>query len=152
MNKDRVLALADTIEKMDRFDYAVFFNDEASETSTGGHYLSSCANALVHKCGTVGCVAGWAVAEAFVHGVDVDAPKYNLDEVRVMADWLGIDYNEADQIAYGGLFQYGEINPQNPMDTMTGVTAGQVATALREWVAGERELWDGWTPSHEHAR
>lgn len=88
MNKERILKLADHIEKMaytgpddaGSGDYPDDFNAE-TPTFNMAFYMNSCE--------TAGCIAGWA---AHLFGKKSDKPIY--DHADVAAKVLGLDWNE----------------------------------------------------------
>lgn len=59
MNKEALLAVADVIEYMNRFDMDVVASGDDGELDD--------ATVIWEDCGTVGCIAGWTLAWADIH-------------------------------------------------------------------------------------
>jgi hypothetical protein len=90
MNKDRILAVADAIEKhsirglgFNMGDFIASWNEDNSG----------------HHCGTTACIAGWAYHLAKRRKTAVNVDRYPGGAGDVARDWMGL----SDRIA-GGLF------------------------------------------------
>jgi hypothetical protein len=75
MNKDRILALADLVERQPHSDY---YADAGFNMET-----------YIHKCGTPSCIAGWAIF-TFGGRSDLDCASDRDTENRDAGELLGI--------------------------------------------------------------
>lgn len=94
MNKERLLELADLLESekvVGHFDMDYFFKSYNLSVPTHTHKLGA-AEAL-NVCGTVACIAGWAVA-AF----NPKLQGFQIDYEQIAADLLGLRYEQADRL------------------------------------------------------
>jgi hypothetical protein len=139
MNTDRLLELADAIERADRFNlrsWATYL-----DVRDGAPPLRD----LVHDCGTAGCIGGWTVA---LFSAQVDEVADDANESAEAAYLLDLEDNEAWRLFYpepapcpGGSVQsiwadvaddYGwELPNSNSWEWAEQITATQAADVLR---------------------
>lgn len=134
MNRDRLFAVADAIEKSPaRFDMGAVLRGDGIFTSLSPGTL------VKPKCGTVGCVAGFTCA--------LFAPKISPVEIEEFARLiLSLDKNQADRPFYIGLERNGKKSiwrenagrfgiPENP--DYGDITADIAVTVLRALAKGK---------------
>lgn len=59
MNRERILAVADAIEKANHVALDEFIDNPDEYFSASGLYTITAFNMATWKCGTVGCIGGW---------------------------------------------------------------------------------------------
>jgi hypothetical protein len=150
MNTDRLLELADAIERADRFylrSWATYLDVRSQE---GAPPLKD----LVHDCGTAGCIGGWTVA---LFSTRVDEVDEDADEANEATDLLDLEDHEAWRLFYpepqtcpGGSVRsiwadvaddYGwELPNSNSWEWAEQITAEQAADVLRRIAREELTL------------
>lgn len=93
MNKERILELADVIEKQ----------PHTTRHSEGGFNMSC----YTHECGTPSCIAGWATSHW-----GIDAPSSGMADAA--AELLGISKEAADDLFLMPAFSMHEMNRIKP--------------------------------------
>ncbi|PZP62989.1 MAG: hypothetical protein DI604_28090 [Delftia acidovorans] len=116
MNKERILALANLIEKQPH---------SAVEEVSGFNMVS-----YVHACGTPACIAGWAVASEGTPSPLAHQPIQPTGVSSRAAKYLGLEYPEAEELFLGGVYDLDEITP------------AQAAACLRHLAETGEVDWD----------
>lgn len=143
---ERLIAIADLIERTGAFSYGHWYVDE------GGGELDDHEGAekLAHgACGTSGCIGGWAAALALQEG-DITTEELHDRPISYIArEWLQI--NESDtfgELFYGGsLYEWrGEVPDGDGYDDederhWTNATPVEVAKMLRDIANGDHPTW-----------
>lgn len=127
MNKERILALADLIEKQ----------PHTGEADLSGFNMEW----LTHDCGTPSCIAGWAAWEndGRPSKMDVDWGFYAVENRA--ATWMGFaeiteGLSESEDQTF--LLFY----PQNPYDDYHSITPSHAAAVLRNLAETGEVNWD----------
>jgi hypothetical protein len=145
MNTNRLLEVADLIERADRFNLRTYVTYDDDRSIHGAPPLRD----LVHDCGTAGCVAGWTVA---LFSDNVDEVDDVGAESHAAADLLDLNEHEVLQLffpepnAVASVWarvadDYGwELPNSNSWEWADQITAAQAADVLRRIARGELEL------------
>lgn len=127
MKKERILALADLIERQ----------PHTTLEENHGFYMGN----WTHNCGTPSCIAGWA-AYASVDGILENMPGYGgYHEVGM--DFLGICRKQADALFEPDLLSEEEKEEEvDPTEIWGFITPAQAAATLRRLAETGNVKWD----------
>lgn len=119
MNHDRMLALADLIERVppDRFNMMMFF-DGPENCSSRWHYMHA------GECGTSCCIGGWACVLALPDPLVRADVIEDSDEEQVAREWLGLTFEQAQSLFFSNYDQ----------------TNLEAAAKIRRWVEADRAV------------
>lgn len=141
MNKEALLAVADVIEYMDRFDMSV-----VAATAGSGDNIADPVT-IWEDCGMVGCIAGWTMAWADIHA-DLNAwPRdYNEEAVWIKnaRKELGLTKRQAEELFYPDSQFWAKTVGTHTYcggwETNNDITTADAVKALRELAVGEIKL------------
>ncbi len=102
MNVERIIALADLIEKQPHTS-----RDDASGFNMVNWH---------HTCGTPSCIAGWAVA--MLRGDTLGTKKIPLGAGNDAADYLGLTNRQSTDLFYPQLDDWEGITPEDAAHTL----------------------------------
>lgn len=126
MNKDRILALADLIEKQPH--------------TVSLHGSGFCMNYVLHSCGTPSCIAGWAAWEEEGRPKAVSTPDTGWSLECKAQKYLGLATSveaELSDIAYSLFYPEGD-----RVDLYDNITPAQAAACLRHLAETGEVDWD----------
>jgi hypothetical protein len=125
MNKERILKLADIIEKQ----------PHTTPQQPDGFTMSN----WTHDCGTPACICGWANHEL---NKETSSDIW-LGDDRVAAEWLGLDIDTA-----GSLFEPSRERDSNPWatDWWDEITPAHAAAVLRNLAETGKVDWSVGAP------
>ena len=144
MNPERMRAVADAIEESGRFDYSAWAArldiDDGRAIGTVGSTKELREYGTLRKCGTTGCIAGWAATLA----LEEDEQQWskgsrNVTISDVAQRYLGLTDRQTFHLFHGeamvkaGFYETGG-------DAMTEATAVEAAKVLRMVADGEVKL------------
>jgi len=144
MNPERMRAVADAIEESGRFDYSAW----AARLDIDDGRAIGCVSTskelrydigTLRKCGTTGCIAGWAATLAFEDDKHALGKRSNVMISDMAQRYLGLNDREAFHLFHGeamvkaGFYETGG-------DAMGQATAVEAAKVLRMVADGEVKL------------
>ncbi len=139
MNPERMRAVADAIEESGRFHYSAWAGRLNQDDAVYG-YVSTSRElreyGTLRKCGTTGCIAGWAATLAFEDAEHLYGKRSNVMISDVAQKYLGLNDREAFHLFHGeamvtvGFYETGG-------DALMKGTAIEAAKVLRMVADGE---------------
>ena len=142
MNPERMHRVADAIEQEGRFKYDTWACSEAILDDDGEPALGISTtgeltrSGTLRRCGTTGCIAGWAATLAIEEGL---APIQNVMISSLAQDYLELTTSEAHDLFLGGAMVNAGFYHSGG-DALDNATAVEAAKVLRMVADGEVEL------------